>query len=48
MNLHFSFDDIKFVAKINNSENNFLNHFCKIKFKINNIHIFDLKSEEAL
>ena len=23
MNLHFSFDDIKFVAKINNSENNF-------------------------
>ncbi len=48
MNLHFSFDDIKFVAKINNSENNFLNHLCKIKFKINNIHIFDLKSEEAL
>ena len=48
MNLHFSFDDIKFVAKINNSENNFLNHFCKIKFKINNIHIFDLKSEQAL
>ena len=48
MNIYFSFDDIKFVAKTNNSENNFLNHTFKIKFKINNIHMFDLKSEKAL
>ena len=46
MNVHFCLDDVKFVTKTNN--NNFLNDFCKIKFKVNNIHIFDFKSEQVL